>query len=271
MKCTSKNWFTEEYGFFGDFYYISDNSNEGPYRNEPISREQRTINEVNMIVEMLGVQPGDNLFDCPCGWGRHSIQLSEKGVNVTAVDLNRQFLGYLKQALEKKPAEFRSRVDAVRRDMRELSLQKQFDFGINMFSSFGFFDDEENYQVARNFYKLLKPNGKMMIHLDFNAERLEKGYGSDYAPRRNILYKGQHYVLDVEKEYHEDDKRLHGLWRLTDENGAATEKTYSFRIYSTNEMKELLQHVGFRSVEFYSSNQNRQSFDDIDTVIVAEK
>lgn len=271
MKCTFKNWFTEEYGFFGDFYYISDNSNEGPYKKKSISRTERTTNEVNMIVEMLGIQPGASLFDCPCGWGRHSIGLAKRGVNVTAIDINCQYLGFLSKALDIETAEVQSKVTIVRSDMRKLSLQKQFDFGINMFSSFGFFNDEEDSLVARNFYDLLKPDGKMMLYLDFNAERLEKGLGFDYTSKRNILYNGKNYILDVEKEYHKDDKRLHGLWKLTDENGISSEKMYSFRIYSSKEMKELLQCAGFRTVEFFSSNQKKKRFDDIDTVIIAEK
>ena len=270
MKCLIKDWFTEEYGFFGDFYYISDNSYEGPYRDKQISREQRTANEVQMIVEMFGIRSGDSLFDCPCGW-RHSIWLAKRGINVTAIDLNRQYLGYLSKALENESLEVQSKVTVVRSDMRAIALHKQFDFGINMFSSFGFFDDEEDFQVARNFYEMLRPNGKMMIHLDFNAERLKKGLGFDYASKRNIFYKGQYYVLDVEKKYHEDDKRLHGIWKLSDEQGSITEKTYSFRIYSTNEMTTMLQRAGFRSINFYSSNQREQCLDDIDTVIIAEK
>ncbi len=271
IRCTIKDWFTEEYGFFGDFYYICDNSFEGPYKDNRLSRTERTKNEVNMIVEMLGVKPGDTLFDCPCGWGRHSIGLAERGVEVKAIDLNRQYLNLLREDLKKKPLDIQSKVIAQRNDMRSIPLQGQFDFGINMFSAFGFFNDDENFQVVCNFYNLLKPNGKLLIHLDFNAERLIQGFGFDYAPKRNIFYKGTNYTLDVEKEYHDDDKRLHGLWKLTDEKGAVTSKMYSFRIYNTEEMRDLLLRAGFRSIKFYSSNQKAQCFDDIDTVIIAEK
>lgn len=271
MKCLIDNWFTEEYGFFGDFYYISDNSNEGPYKEQLITRAERTEHEVKMIVDMLGIKPGDSLFDCPCGWGRHTIELAKLGIHVTAIDLNRHYLGLLNDSLDEESEEVKSNVTLLRKDMRELSPQGNFDFGINMFSSFGFFNEEENLLVARHFCDMLKPRGKMMIHLDFNAERLEKGLGFDYASERNILYQETQYKLYVEKKYHEDDKRLHGLWTLVDESGNSTEKAYSFRIYSREEMTKLLRIAGFQSVEFYNSKQNKQTFDDVDTVIVAEK
>lgn len=271
MKCQIKDWFTEEYGFFGQFYYVSDNSSEGPYKGKGITRKERTNKEVQMIIDMLGVKAGDNLFDCPCGWGRHSIELAKKGINVTAIDLNRHYLGILNKNLEAETDITKSNITVVRSDMRNIVGSEQYDFGINMFSSFGFFDDPENYAVARNFYNMLKPGGKMMIHLDFNAERLENGFGFDYAPERNINYEGNRYFLKVEKEYHNDDKRLHGLWKLAKESEEPVEKMYSFRIYSSEEMTELLQKAGFRSVQFYSTNQTKQVFDDIDTVIIAEK
>ena len=271
MKCQIKDWFTEEYGFFGQFYYISDNSNEGPYRGKGITRKERTREEVQMIIDMLGVKAGDSIFDCPCGWGRHSIELAKKGIKVTAIDLNRHYLGILNNALVKETDKTQSNINVIRSDMRRIADCGQHDFGINMFSSFGFFDDDENLVVAKNFCDMLKPGGKMMIHLDFNAERLEKGFESDYASERNIIHDGCSYFLKVEKEYHHDDKRLHGLWKLNKEDGEPVEKMYSFRIYSREEMTDLLQKAGFRTVQFFSTKQTKQVFDDIDTVIIAEK
>lgn len=271
MKCQIKDWFTEEYGFFGQFYYISDNSSEGPYKGNNITRSERTKEEVQMIIDMLGVKAGDKLFDCPCGWGRHSIELAKHNVNVTSIDLNRHYLGIFNNTLKKEDKQVGANITIVRNDMRHIDVLSQYDFGINMFSSFGFFDDSEDFSVVKNFYNMLKPGGKMMIHLDFNAERLEKGYGFDYAPERHIVHDGSNYFLKVEKEYHHDDKRLHGLWSLTKENGETIHKMYSFRIYSREEMTELLQRAGFHSVKFYSTKQKELSFDDIDTVVIAEK
>lgn len=271
MKCQIKDWFTEEYGFFGQFYYISDNSSEGPYRGYNITRKERTKEEVQMIIDMLSVKTGDSIFDCPCGWGRHSIELAKKDIKVTSIDLNRHYLGILNNNLSKETEKTRSNIQVIRSDMRYIKGSGQYDFGINMFSSFGFFDDAENLIVAKNFCDMLKPGGKMMIHLDFNAERLENGYRSDYASERNIIHDNCYYFLKVEKEYHPDDKRLHGLWELTKENEKPIEKMYSFRIYGRDEMTELLLKAGFRSVKFYSTKQKEFTFNDIDTVVIAEK
>ncbi|MDR2385528.1 MAG: class I SAM-dependent methyltransferase [Tannerella sp.] len=272
VRNKNKNWFEEKYGFFGEFYYIADNSSEGPFSNQKITREQRTENEIRMIYELLKLKKGDSLFDCPCGWGRHATQLAEKGINVFAIDLNKQYLQMFKESLQTKSESMQNRVEIKNCDMRNISNHHTlYDFGINMFSSFGFFDDNENQKVAQNFYNLLKPNGKMLIHLDFNAQRILKGKENDYAASRNIFHNNQQYTLDVKKSYCSDDKRLHGSWKLREESGKETTKYYCFRIYANDEIEILLRQVGFKNISFYSSKCQIQTEEDLDTVIVVKK
>lgn len=268
----NKNWFNEDYGFFGDFYYIADNSREGAFRKYNETREQRTEREIQIISELLQTKEGDSLFDWPCGWGRHSLRLAQHGLNITAMDTNQKYLSMLQGSLEKETEIVRNRVHVLNCDLRQLPAeQKLHDFGINMFSSFGFFDDEENLQVLKNFYSMLKSHGKMLIHLDFNAQRLIEGIGDDYASDRTISYNGLEYRLKVEKHYFADDKRLHGRWVLIDEIGNEIEKKYSFRIYDEIEMKNMLLEAGFKVIFFYSTNLQKLSNNSLDTVIIACK
>lgn len=268
-KCDNDQWFTEDYGFFGEFYYISDNSSEGPYAKKSSTRDERTEAEVSLIKNLLGVKEGERLFDWPCGWGRHSLRLAEEGLKVTSLDINTYHLDKLKKALEGKTEEVQERVEIKKQDLRHsLNRERQYDYGINMFSSFGFFGDDENLQVLQNFYDLLKPGGKLLIHLDFNAGRVIYGDNNDYAASRNIRFNGQDYSLKVEKKYCYEDKRLHGRWELTEKNEV---KEYSFRIYSEAEWVELLERVGFIGVQFFNGQGELQTPQDIDTVILAKK
>lgn len=77
------------------------------------------------------------------------------------------------------------RVTWVRGDMREVPLGRQFDAVVNLFTSFGYFDEEE--QNARVFYemnRLLKEGGRFIIdflnpiyvqaHLVPQSQRMEE-------------------------------------------------------------------------------------------------
>lgn len=60
------------------------------YLDEPYTRY--TIEEVDFLIEELGISPGDRVMDVGCGVGRHSIELAGRGYLVTAFDLSRAML-----------------------------------------------------------------------------------------------------------------------------------------------------------------------------------
>ena len=87
-----KDWWKEEYGFFGEFYMKGDDSIEGYRVEEKQSLDERTRVEVDGVLSLLNLKSDSKIFDCPCGYGRHSIGLAEKGMNVLGVDLNKKHL-----------------------------------------------------------------------------------------------------------------------------------------------------------------------------------
>ncbi len=70
----TKNWWSEEYGFFGNFYMEGDNSKEGYRISQKQSLQERTNAEVDGVLNLLNLQPGSKVLDCLCGYGRHSIE-----------------------------------------------------------------------------------------------------------------------------------------------------------------------------------------------------
>lgn len=274
IKEVPVDWFTEEYGFFGEFYYNADNSFEGPFRNEVRNRSERTSKEIEIINSFLEIQEGDTVFDCPCGWGRHSLILGKQGIKITAIDLNRFFLNRFNESIKQVYSYNQENIKIVRSDMRNLPVEynESFNFGINMFSSFGFFNDNENKWVAQSFYNLLKPGGKLLMHFDFNAERIIRRICNDYADKRTLYLNGGQIFLDVFKEYDDTDKRLYGHWKMLDINhNIVDQKKYSFRIYNNEEIIELLSEVGFSEIELYSTKKKELTLNDIETIIIAKK
>src|SRR5262245_17035741 len=48
--------------------------------------EKTTLAEVDFIIQEGKLDPEDNVLDIMCGYGRHSVELARRGLNVTAVD-----------------------------------------------------------------------------------------------------------------------------------------------------------------------------------------
>lgn len=262
-------WWQEKYEFFGDFYHFGDHSIDGYNPNNKVSFEQRTKNEIDWIISLLNPKRGSSFLDCPCGSGRHSFALSEKGFKVTGIDINSKMLSYTKDfnRINSAYPQF------MQMDMRKLELSDQsFDYVINMFISFGFFEnDNDNLKVASEFYRVLKPNGQLFLHLDLNYDNV---INQDISVMQNISrqckYKGEHKSLEIKETYNPKTKRLEGKWVLA--NGASKTKEYSLRIYDNEkEFIPLFQSVGFREVVLVDPIRVTVDSDTVDTILIAKK
>ena len=107
------------------------------------------------LIAFLKLPKGSAVLDIPCGRGRHAVFLNELGYEVTGIDLSRQNIGFAKQ-FEKENLRF------VVGDMRK-HLSGSYDAVFNLFTSFGYFSDDENVEVLKNFKSGLNPGGVLVI------------------------------------------------------------------------------------------------------------
>ena len=267
MKKKKIEWWQPEYGFFGRFYHFGDHSRNGFDINESISRKNRTKREVDYVLKFLNPQRGESILDCPCGSGRHSILLSELGFDVLGVDINQQMIDY---ALENN----NNNLQLESMDMRRLNFEKNsFNYLINMFISFGFFkDDADNIKVASEFYRVLKPKGKLFIHLDLNYDNVINGnFSSMERIHRYCDFNGVTKELFIEENYNPKSKSLVGKWQLI--NGNYDSKEYSLRIYDNDkEFIPIFQNVGFSKVILLDPKTGKYPNENsTETILIATK
>lgn len=149
---TTKNWFKT--WFNTTYYHIL-------YQNRNDEEAQFFIKN---ITSFLKIKQGDTLLDLGCGKGRHAVYLNSLGFDVTGVDLSSNSISHAKQ-FENAHLHF------YEHDMRDPFTSK-FDTIFNLFTSFGFFeDDKEDVLVLTNIKNGLKKNGTAVI--DFmNAQKV---------------------------------------------------------------------------------------------------
>lgn len=266
-------WWHPDYGFFSiDFYLKGDNSKDGFSPNNPLDNAQRTKREVEFIINLLQPKKGDSFLDCPCGYGRHLIELAALGYDMTGIDINRSFLDIGISEAEKH--NLNGNAKFLHQNMIEMKLPyNSYDYIINMFTSLGFFEEEfENEKVIENFSNLLKPKGKLLLYFDYNSARIinHKYFNGDENKNRKCFFNGKKYDLYVDESYDKTKKRLVGSWTLRNGGDPITKK-YSIRIYSNNEISELLLSKGFSDVIFFDPNNNNFSDKSKETIIVATK
>jgi SAM-dependent methyltransferase len=264
MSNNQIQWWQEEAGFFGDFYREGDNSKQGYLIESKQTLEERTKIEVGGVLKLLQIPERSKILDCPCGYGRHSIELAERGYNITGIDIN---LEHLRIAIQNMRSQIRN-LDFKKGNMLDLNYNPNFDAVINMFYSFGFFEtDEENFRVLENFYKALKPGGKFLMHTDVNIPRIINGkYREDET--RELVSGGSLRIID---KYNPEKKRIDGSW-IIEKNGNVEQKDYSVRVYTKEEFEKMCLLAGFSSVVTYSNwNGEEYSEKSEDMIVVAMK
>jgi SAM-dependent methyltransferase len=126
---------------------------------EPLFEESINRAEVTRLMELLELPAGAAILDCPCGQGRHAHLLAEAGFNVTGVDYSMPLLRIAKARGTGKRLRYR------KGDMRSLPADwtGRFDAVLNLFTSFGFFDDaQDDAAVIREFARVLAPGGRLV-------------------------------------------------------------------------------------------------------------
>ncbi|HZW63457.1 MAG TPA: methyltransferase domain-containing protein [Flavobacteriaceae bacterium] len=102
------------------------------YKDRDHAEAQRFM---DTLTHYLNLPEHGSILDLACGRGRHSIYLNTLGYRVTGIDLSENSIRYAKP-FENDTLEFKVH------DMCN-PLDRQFDAVFNLFTSFGYFENEE--------------------------------------------------------------------------------------------------------------------------------
>jgi SAM-dependent methyltransferase len=200
-----------------------------------------TVEEVDFLVDRLGIGKDDRLLDIPCGHGRHALELVRRGYSVTGVDLSQDLL----QLARKQAASQELTVDFLHMDMRELSFDSEFGAAYNVFNSFGYFGKEEDHRVLEGIAQALEPGGRFLL------EQGNRDYYLMYAPQRSWEELRDCYVL-YDFAFNVASGVAHTQQTIIDKSTQET-RTHDIRVrvYSLPELREMLRSVGLLVYSVY--------------------
>lgn len=160
---TETNWFKD--WFNSTYYHLLYNHRD----------EAEAKSFIGLLVNHLEVAKGSRILDLACGKGRHSITLSELGFDVLGVDLAEDSI--------KTASEFSNeKLNFAVKDMRQLDGIGRFHGVFNLFTSFGYFeDDQDQLKVLNEVNSILEDEGLFVI--DFLNQHLVR---SNIVPHERI-------------------------------------------------------------------------------------
>jgi len=205
-------------------------------------RIEKAKEEITCVVDLSGVKKEARVLDLCCGIGRHSLEFARRGYRVTGVDRTKN---YLKKASDQAKKE-KLDIDFTQSDMRKFVKPNTFDLAVNLFTSFGYFDDpEDDRTVVKNIYKSLKPGGKFVIEM-MGKEILARVFSErDWS-------EGDGFTILEHRRVYDDWSMIESTWTIF-EGGKKHVHTFSHRLYSASELKSLLVSCGFSAAIAYGS------------------
>jgi SAM-dependent methyltransferase len=206
----------------------------------PPERFAAAAGDVTKILALSGFS-GRTVLDLCCGPGRHSVEFARRGYQVTGVDRS----SFLLDRARQRSAEAGVSVEWIADDMRHFQRLAAFDLVCNIFTSFGYFEtEEEDLRVLRNVYESLTGDGIFLIEL-LGKERLARNWLSSICtecPDGSLLLQ--------RPQVRNDWRRIHNEWTLI---GEGRTRTFHFEhnIYSGRELHDRLLAAGFHHVQLF--------------------
>lgn len=238
-----EEWF--ETWFDTNYYHLL-------YKNRDENEARQFI---DALLRYLKPKPKAHFLDVACGKGRHSIYLHSLGYRATGVDLSNNSIETARQVEQDDLAFFV-------RDIRQNLGVKDVDFALNMFTSFGYFDtDNEHIEALKNVQETLRPEGSFIIdylNLDFVKKHLVEVEtqihgGVEFKINRNInngFIEKNIQVVDGDEVHHFQEK---------------------VKAFSAQNLQEMVSKAGFLIDDTFGDYSLNPLTDDRPRVVIAAK
>jgi 2-polyprenyl-3-methyl-5-hydroxy-6-metoxy-1,4-benzoquinol methylase len=229
-----------------------------------------TSGECDFIEDEIGFRKTSRILDIGCGTGRHSIELTKRGYNVTGVDLSES---QIKRAKEKANEQNLS-INFQKLDARNLPFSGEFNLAI-MICEGGFplmETDEMNFQILKSASNSLKSNGKLIfttLNVLFPLSHSVKEFLSSNSDKDNASYDYTSFDLMT--------FRYKNITTFTDDSGNKFDLDCNERYYVPSEITWLLKSLDFMTIDIFGarpgafSRNDKLSTKDFEMLVIAEK
>jgi len=204
--------------------------------------------EVDFIMETAGLQPGDKVLDIMCGYGRHSIELGKRGIDVTSIDNLNEYIEEIKANAHEQNLPVRG----IKAGILEVELKENYDAIICMGNSFSFFNKEETSQILKKLSLSLKPGGILIINSWMIAEIALKHF------KEKDWFQVEEYKYLLDYKFHFQPNRIESEQTIVSADGTVDVLKGIDYIFSLDELESMFLDAGLSTKELYSTPRKRR-------------
>ncbi|MCP4541157.1 MAG: class I SAM-dependent methyltransferase [Chloroflexi bacterium] len=204
-----------------------------------LASSEATQQQIDGIIAYLELQSDATVLDVACGYGRIAVPLAQRGYQVTGLDLSKVLLG---QAL-RASKEANVRVTWHRGNMQDIPWNDAFDASINIFSSFGYFDEAGNLRVLEGVARALKPGGRFLIDVMNRDWRVRQELDRHWFESGDLTVLADPWFDPV-------TGRAGETWRWQEDHEWQSME-FDVRLYTATELKQMIETAGMRWLTVY--------------------
>lgn len=205
-------------------------------------------NFIRNLTQDLQLSKDSKIIDLACGKGRHSVFLQQLGYEVLGVDLSEESIEHNKQfeTSSTETPKLTFEVHDMRNELYPNVSSEKVNAVFNLFTSFGYFDDDEDDRKVFSSVKNVLQNDGIFV-LDFLNEKFVKNTlvyettvtkdGIDFLIKKRIEEK--HIIKDI----------------FFEDKGESFHYFEKVKLHTLEEIKNIAESFGFEAVKIWGNYQ----------------
>lgn len=205
-------------------------------------------NFIRNLTQDLQLSKDAKIIDLACGKGRHSVFLQQLGYEVLGVDLSEESIEHNKQfeTSANETPKLTFKVHDMRNELYPNVSSEKVNAVFNLFTSFGYFDDDEDDRKVFSSVKNVLQNDGIFV-LDFLNEKFVKNTlvdettvtkdGIDFLIKKRIEEK--HVIKDI----------------FFEDKGESFHYFEKVKLHTLEEIKNIAESFGFEAVKIWGNYQ----------------
>ncbi len=213
---------------------------------------EHTRAEADFLVQALQCDAGSHLLDVPCGNGRLSFELARRGYRVTGVDISEEFIEEARSKPSPPTTAGGSDLEFILGDMRTIEGEAIYDGAYCFGNSFGFLAYADMEKFLKGVARALKPGARFIIETGMAAESIIPKFKEEEAHQIEDI------LCTIKEKYLAEESCIDTEY-VFERNGVSESRLAKHWIYTTAEIRRMLERTGFAVKEMFGS-LDRQPF-----------
>lgn len=220
---------------------------DGIYKDlwRKIVPEALTQLELEFILQVTGVEPGDAVLDLMCGYGRHTVGLANKGIQLTAIDSAPEYIEEIRTATAGLP------VTALAARVEDMQAEEKFHAAICMGNSISSLNKQQTLILFKKVADSLHQGGVFVLNTWMLTEIV-----SHKIKEHEWFHIGEYKYL-LENKFHLFPTRIEAVHTVITSNGQIEERKDTDFIFSIAEFQEMMAQSGLQLKQVFSTPRKR--------------